>query len=102
MGAGARAYDLAELREQTRAVDDAAPSALVPGATVKEMAWSPDETSRDFLGNEFLLWLWHEADTRSSTVETEAGEVTIYIDKSLDLDCAYGQTGKDTLRGDGP
>ena len=33
---------------------------------------------------------------------TEKGEVTIFIDKSLDLDCAYGQTGKDTLRGDGP
>jgi hypothetical protein len=28
--------------------------------------------------------------------------VTLYIDRSLDLDCAYGQTGKDTLRGDGP
>jgi hypothetical protein len=24
------------------------------------------------------------------------------IDRSLDLDCVYGQTGKDSLRGDGP
>jgi hypothetical protein len=28
--------------------------------------------------------------------------VTIYIDRSLDLDCAYGQTGRDSLKGDGP
>jgi hypothetical protein len=57
---------------------------------------------KDFLGNEFLLWLWHEADARTSHIPIEKGEVTVFIDKSLDLDCAYGQTGKDTLRGDGP
>jgi len=58
---------------------------------------------KDFIGNEFLLWLWHEADARNSTVATEeAGDITVYIDKSLDLDCAYGQTGKDSLKGDGP
>ena len=58
---------------------------------------------KDFLGNEFLLWLWHEADARTGIIPTEkAGDVTIYIDRSLDLDCAYGQTGRDTLKGDGP
>ena len=37
------------------------------------------------------------------TITTEsAKEVTLYIDRSLDLDCAYGQTGRDSLRGDGP
>ncbi|MDB5172363.1 MAG: hypothetical protein JWN51_1136, partial [Phycisphaerales bacterium] len=36
-------------------------------------------------------------------VKTEkSGEITLFLDKSLDLDCAYGQTGRDTLRGDGP
>ena len=58
---------------------------------------------KDFLGNEFLLWLWHEADVRTGIIATEkAGDVTIYIDRSLDLDCAYGQTGTDALKGDGP
>src|SRR6202042_3220368 len=58
---------------------------------------------KDFLGNEFLLWLWHEADHKTGIIPTaEVGDVTIYIDRSLDLDCAYGQTGKDSLRGDGP
>ena len=49
------------------------------------------------------LWLWHEADSANGTIATEsAGDVTIYIDRSLELDCAYGQTGRDVLEGDGP
>ena len=28
--------------------------------------------------------------------------MTVFLDRSLDLDCAYGQTGKDAIRGDGP
>jgi hypothetical protein len=54
------------------------------------------------LGNEFLLWLWHELEVKSGTLTTATGPVAIMLDKSLDLDCAYGQTGRDGLRGDGP
>src|SRR6185437_11135619 len=58
---------------------------------------------KDFLGNEFLVWLWHEADARTGTIVTEGvGEVTVFFDRALDLDCAYAQTGKDTIRGTGP
>src|SRR5262249_40056325 len=56
---------------------------------------------KDFLGNEFLTWLWHEADAKASSVETDAGEVTVFFDRALDLDCAYVQAGRDSLRGDG-
>src|SRR5262249_40147637 len=48
MTAGRQAFRLAELRQQTRGVDDAAPAAFVPGVTPGEMAWAPDEASRDF------------------------------------------------------
>jgi len=105
--AGSLALRLLEPRGRRRDYEDFRPTRFVQGPD-GEGQW-PDypwvakgPEPKDFLGNEFLLWLWHEADARSSTVQTEAGEVTIYIDKSLDLDCAYGQTGKDTLRGDGP
>jgi len=55
------------------------------------------------LGNEFLLWLWFYADAKDGEVGTkEAGEVAILFDRSLDLDCTYGATGKDSLRGNGP
>ena len=105
--AGSLALRLLEPRGRRRDYEDFRPTRFVQGPD-GEGQW-PDypwvakgPEPKDFLGNEFLLWLWHEADARSSTVQTEVGEVTIYIDKSLDLDCAYGQTGKDTLRGDGP
>ena len=57
---------------------------------------------KDFLGNEFLLWLWHEAEVRDGSIQTSNGEATVTIDRSLDLDCAYGQSGKDSLRATGP
>jgi hypothetical protein len=58
---------------------------------------------KDFLGNEFMVWLWHEADGRTSVVKTEdAGEVTVMFDRSLDLECAYGQTGRDSIKSVGP
>ena len=58
---------------------------------------------KNFLGNEFLLWLWHHADGKDGEVVTKsAGAVALLFDRALDLDCTYGATGKDSLRGTGP
>jgi hypothetical protein len=58
---------------------------------------------KNFLGNEFLLWLWHHADAKDGEVVTKhAGAVSLLFDRALDLDCTYGATGKDSLRGTGP
>ena len=58
---------------------------------------------KDFLGNEFFVWLWHEADRNGGIISTTKGrDATILFDRSLDLDCVFGQTGKDSLRGEGP
>ena len=58
---------------------------------------------KNFLGNEFLLWLWHHADGKDGEVVTKAaGSVALLFDRALDLDCTYGATGKDSLRGTGP
>jgi hypothetical protein len=102
-GAGARAYDLAELREQTRNVDDATPTMFVTGGSAKELAWSPDETSRDFLGNEFLLWLWFVLETEGDTLKlADESEVAIMLARSLVLECPRGQTGRETITSDAP
>jgi hypothetical protein len=55
---------------------------------------------KDFIGNEFVAWLWHEADQEGS-IETSAGDVTVFFDRALDLDCAYAQSGRAMLRADG-
>jgi hypothetical protein len=101
--AGRRAHLLAELSQRTRMVDDSAPSAFVPGTTPADVAWIADESSRDFLGNEFLLWLWYYTDVVSDTVElADNSEVTVMLARSLTLECPRGQTGHETISHDGP
>jgi hypothetical protein len=102
-GAGERAFYLAEERGQTRAVDDARPADFVAGFSTGELIWVPEENSRDFLGNEFLLWLWYVLDEESDTIAlTDESEVSIMLARSLVLECPRGQTGKETISSDAP
>lgn len=108
LSSGNLALQRLESSGRRRDYEDGRPTRFVPGPH-SESDW-PDypwvakgPQPKDFLGNEFLLWLWHEADHRSGTIHTEsADDVTIYLDRLLDVDCAYGQSGRDLLRGDAP
>ena len=101
--AGRRAYHLAEVHTQTRQVDDSSPSAFVPGVTPGDVAWIADESSRDFIGNEFLLWLWYHTDVESDTIKlADDSEVTIMLARTLNLECPRGVTGHETISHEGP
>ncbi len=101
--AGRRAYRLAELHQRTRTVDDSSPSAFVPDGSSGDVAWIADESSRDFLGNEFLLWLWYQTDSRNDTIElADNSDATVMIARSLTLECPRGQTGHETISHEGP
>jgi hypothetical protein len=103
LGAGLQAFLQAEARNQTRAVDDAVPAAFVPATAVTEVAWVPDETNRDFLGNEFLLWLWYVVENESDTLTLSDGsEAAVMFARSLVLECPRGQTGKQSITSEGP
>lgn len=68
-----------------------------------EYPWTAKgDGAKDYLGNEFLLWLWYEAQHRSGSIKTAAGEISIMFDRTLQLDCVYNHTGKDTLTATGP
>jgi hypothetical protein len=57
-------------------------------------AWCPQEGVPQFLGNEFLLWLWYTADTETDTVRTpDGGEVTFMFQGGVKLEDPRGQTG---------
>ena len=100
--AGRQAFLLAEVSDQTRAVDDATPSAFVPGQT-DAVAWVPDETNRDFLGNEFLLWLWYVLDNEADALLlADDSEAVAMLARTLVLECPKGQTGKESISSDGP
>jgi hypothetical protein len=101
--AGRRAYSLAELHNRTRNVDDASPSPFVPGVSPTDVVWIPDEASRDFVGNEFLLWLWYQCDDDSATFKLLDGtEATVFMARTLTLECPRGMTGHETITHEGP
>jgi hypothetical protein len=101
--AGRRAFQLAELHQRTRQVDDSAPSAFVPGITPEDVAWIADDTSRDFLGNEFLLWLWYQTDGSSDVIPLQdKTDAACMIARTLTLECPRGQTGHETITHEGP
>jgi hypothetical protein len=103
LGAGRQMFRLAEVRRQARGVDDAGPSPFVPGVSSSEVAWLPDEANRDFLGNEYLLWLWFMLDADADTIALEDGtKAAVMLTKSLVLECPRGQTGRQTITSDGP
>lgn len=103
LGAGRQAFLQSEARQQTRNLDDAELSQFVPGKTGSEPAWLPDETNRDFLGNEFLLWLWYVLDNHSDEVALmDESEVTVMLSRSLTLECPRGETGKETIQSEIP
>lgn len=66
-------------------------------------AWVPDSGSRDWLGNEFLLWLWYQCDDESATIVLpDATEATVFMSHTLALECPAGRSGKETITHEGP
>ena len=62
---------------------------------------------KDFLGNEFLLWLWWMTEAHEGAIEAQRADgrtesIYVALDKTLEMECAWGMRGKQTLRGDGP
>jgi len=64
---------------------------------------SDDPRRNDFLGTEWLTWLWHKAQTESAEFAAPEGDpITLMFEKVLDLKCAFELTGSDTIRADDP
>lgn len=108
MGAGAAALFHLESAGKRRDYEDLRPTRFALGpegqGQVAEYPWAAKGPEpKDFLGNEFLLWMWHTAETRGGVIELpDRTDVAVLFDRTLDLDCVYGQTGRDALRGDCP
>jgi hypothetical protein len=107
-GAGAAASRLLQHGGRRRDYEDLRPTRFVHGGGGEQARpdypWTlKGVQSKDFLGNEFLLWLWHEVDAHGGQVKLDAGgDANIVIEQVLDLDCAYGESGRDLLRSAAP
>src|SRR5690606_11340435 len=92
ISSGSLAYDKASSRGQSRAVEDLAPSVFTGPNRSVTIQWVANQYgSRDFLGNEFLLWLWWVLDSQADTIPLpDNSEATCMIYKTLTLECPDG------------
>lgn len=115
LSAGSIALDILAGQGKTRTYEDLRPSAFTrppPGASdsggeaeraTPAVPWSSaGPQPSDFLGNEMLIWLWHECETNERLIQTEAAKTALVIDRLLDMECAFEATGRQSLLATGP
>lgn len=104
--AGSLAISWAEHHNQSRQLENLAYAAFIPHPEngLDSPYWtSHDPAARDWLGNEFLLWLWYTLEEESDTLEMEDNsDAAVMIVKQLALECPWAETGKETISCDGP
>ena len=80
-----------------------APSPFVPGNWPEELAWLTDEASRDFLGNEYLLWLWFMLDSEADTIKLSDGtEAAVMLGRRWCWSARAARHGRETILSDAP
>ena len=66
--------------------------------TSDEVHHTSEGRSLDFLGTEWLTWLWYTSHVESPEVKTSGGPpVTVLFEKSLQLECAFKMSGSLTI-----
>ncbi len=93
--------DVLTARPNGPARDDADAPDKPLGDGRPEVPWCAHEPL-DFLGNLFLLWLWWKSSEHRGEVAIADDTVHVMIDRVLDMTCAWGVGGSQSLRGDGP
>jgi hypothetical protein len=85
-------------------MDEVVPAAFIEGPSHGSVAWANEHSQApDFLGNEFLLWLWWMLETQTDTIAIPGGsEVTAMLTKTLTLECPVGESGKETITAESP
>ena len=103
ISSGKLALEFANSAETTAAVYDASPAPFHPGTEGKVIWWNGMKDNYDFLGNEFLLWLWWNWQINDGTILlNDESEVAGLFARSLSLDCPLGENGKETISSDSP
>jgi hypothetical protein len=102
--AGRRAQEWATKAKRSKALDETGPSVFHANASSSEVHWWNGESGNfDYLGNEFLLWLWWYWETQSDTLTLpDDSEVTGMMARTLSLECPWGESGKETISAEAP
>lgn len=102
--AGSVALQWAEQVGKLAEVEDLTPASFAPEQAYADVAWANvDSRKPDFLGNEFLLWLWWTLENVSDSITLpDDSEVTVMLTKTLTLECPLGEHGKETISHESP
>ncbi|QDS93091.1 hypothetical protein FF011L_18460 [Roseimaritima multifibrata] len=101
---GAIAQAWGSANDRYAEVDDVVPAIFVPTLPYSDVAWANEHSKvPDFLGNEFLLWLWWQQETETDTFTlADQSEITFMLAKTLSLECPRGESGKETISAESP
>ena len=65
--------------------------------------WAAALSDRDYLGNEFVFWLWFQCNQESAVVRLgDFSEVAIFFSRTLVIEDPRGSSGRDTFSHEGP
>lgn len=99
ISAGTIVNQWAEENEKQSALDDLSPVAFLPNQPAPDSVWLNEfAESYDYLGNEFMMWLWWYLENQSDTFALPDGsELTAMFARTLSLECPLGENGKETI-----
>lgn len=76
-------------------------SQFVPYVTPEEAGWCPNDAVPDFLGNEFLLWLWFTGDIDTDTIKLpDDSDLTFMFSGGVKVEDPRSISGRGTLNSD--
>jgi hypothetical protein len=104
VSAGTIAQAWAIEADRVAEVDDLMPACFVPGHHRGQINWANEHSQApDFLGNEFLLWLWWTLENETDTIVLpDSTEAIVMLNKTLALECPNGESGKETITAECP
>jgi hypothetical protein len=102
--AGVLAEQFARENKWMKAFDKLTPSRFQEGRAEQTVAWLTEQPeSADYLGNEFLAWLWWYLAEESDAIElSDETQVTAMLTKTLSLECPWGESGRETISAEAP
>jgi recombination associated protein RdgC len=81
--------------------DECRPAQFVPPPDGQLCDDSMECATKDFLGTEWLTWLWYAAAVGGSQIHSRKGRACVVMfERSVQMQCAFGLTGKLSLQAD--
>jgi len=102
--AGRLADQWAENNKHAGELENVVPSVFHADEPEAQIAWLRGSSGNlDFLGNEFLVWLWWSLETNSDAIALgDKSEVVGMLNRTLSLECPRAESGKETITAESP